>query len=244
MRNRFCWLFVAACLLRPSIHSVVQGADRPASSPSTNKTNVATENVEIREFDVRVDNRVAGTHRLTIKSDGASHQVGFQTDVKFNFIVYAYVFKFRGTEVWRDGRLEQADIHCEDGGKKRSFLLKTDDNAIQQVSFNGQSVDGATTPAMTTAYWQLPMAELRAKSFPIVDVDTGILHDAKIAVIGPATVSASGRTLKCQHVKIDGPSPSELWFDENDLLVGQKSVERGHLTELRLTQIRMAKEER
>ena len=96
---------------------------------------------------------------------------------------------------------------------------------------------------MTTSYWRLPSPELRAKPFPIVDVDTGTFHDATVQVIGQTTLSAAGRSLKCQHVKIDGPSPAELWFDERNLLVQQKSIERGHLMELKLKEIRITHDE-
>ena len=73
---------------------------------SNEVTHSTKEAVEIRDFEVRVDNKAAGTHRLTIKSNGDKHEVAFQTDVKMDFVIYAYVFKSRGTEVWRDGRLE------------------------------------------------------------------------------------------------------------------------------------------
>jgi hypothetical protein len=199
--------------------------------------------VEVRDFEVRVDNKPAGTHRLTIKSDGETHQVTMQTDVKMDFIVYAYVFKSRGTETWRDGRVENVDIRCEDGGKKRSFALKTE-GEIQQISFNGKPVPSSSTGLMTTAYWRLPSAETCKKPLKIVDVDTGNTRNATLNIVGKTTISHSGQTLQCRQFKIDGPSPAELWFDDQDRLVRQKSVEVGHQLELRLKDIRIAKDER
>ena len=198
---------------------------------------------EIREFEVRVDNKPVGSHRLVIQSDGVNQRVRIQTDVKVDFVVYAYIFKFRGTEHWRDGHLEATSIQCEDGGSKRSFQLKTDGD-IQKVSLNGKPVNDPQSSVMTTAYWKLPAAELRSKPLPIVDVDSAKFHKASINLLGQTTLATEGRSLKCQHVKIDGPSPAELWFDEQDCLVRQRSVERGHTMELRLKQIRIAKDER
>ena len=206
------------------------------------KATSQADSVEVRDFEVRVDNKPAGTHRLTIKSDGDTHQVSIQTDVKMDFLVYAYVFKFRGKEVWRDGRVENVDIRCEDGGKKRSFALKTE-GEIQQISFNGKSVPATATGLMTTAYWRLPAAESRKKPLAIVDVDTGNMKSATLNVVGKATISHSGQTLECRHFNIDGPSPAELWFDDQDRLVRQKSVEVGHQLELRLKDIRLARDE-
>ena len=50
--------------------------------------------------------------------------------------------------------------------------------------------------------------------------------------------------MTCHHFKIDGPSPAELWFDDHDRLVRQKSVEQGHQMELRLKDIRISKEDK
>jgi Family of unknown function (DUF6134) len=240
-KSFFYWSFVFCYAAWFPVIQVTQGEDRPKLrvSNAANKS----ESVEIREFEVRVDNKPAGTHRLTIKSEGDTNQVAFQTDVKFDFVVYAYVFKFRGKEVWRDGILEQCDIRCEDGGKKRSMELKTD-GKIQQISFNGKSVPAKSQCVMSTAYWRLPSEDLRNKPIPIVDVDTGITKSASLNVVGPTTISTSGRSLTCQHFKIDGPSPAELWFDDRDRLVRQKSVEQGHHMELRLKDIRVSKEDK
>ena len=242
MRKSFTfWSFVCGCAMWLPGDRHALGEERPKSTVK-NAIN-KTESVEIRDFEVRVDNKTAGTHRLTIKSDGDSNEVAFQTDVKFDFIVYAYVFKFRGTEVWRDGRLELSDIRCEDGGKKRALALKTD-GEIQQISFNGKSVPSKSQCVMSTAYWRLPCEELRTKPLAIVDVDSGVIRTASLSVVGPTTITTSGQSLTCHHFKIDGPSPAELWFDEHDRLVRQKSVEQGHHMELRLKDIRIAKDDK
>ena len=238
MRNSpWCWFVIISCC-QILISTALWGGETPsARAKPLNPT--AT---EIRDFEVRVDNRPAGTHRLTIKSAGDEHQVAFHTDVRIDFIVYAYVFKFRGTEAWRDGRIEQADIRSEDGGKKKSFTLRTE-GTLQQVSFNGKLLPQSKSGVMSTAYWQLPSKELRTSPLLIMDVDTGQAVDASLKLVGPATVSLKDRSLTCQHYKIDGPSPAELWFDEQHRLVRQKSSEEGHSLELRLLQIRTAKDD-
>lgn len=229
----FSMILVLAVLDAPA------GEPKDKSDPDLLKCN-PVDSVEIRDFEVRVDNKPAGTHRLTIKSAGDKHEVAFATDVKMDFIVYAYVFKLRGTEVWRDGQLENTDVRCEDGSKKRSLSLKKS-GGVQQVSFNGKEVPGSTTGLMTTAYWRLPLLETPKRTFPIVDVDSGVTREATLNVVGKTTISAAGRSLECRHCKIDGPSPAELWFDEQDRLVRQTSVEVGHQLELKLKEIRVPK---
>lgn len=244
------WMLVVACCATASMfQSVGCGQDRKSppkvsakSTAPSSKPKAASEPTEVREFEIRVDNRAAGTHKLAIKSAGELNQVQFQSDVKMDFIVYAYVFKFRGTETWRSGRVERADIRTEDGGKKRSFSLKTDGD-VQQVSFNGKPTAESTTGVMTTAYWQLPPSELRTKSMTILDVDTGTIKDATLREVGPDSVSYGNKSIACRHFKIDGPSPAELWFDDLNRLVRQKSIEQGHATELRLKDIRLVQKE-
>src|SRR5262245_53918002 len=93
-------LFVAFCVLLALVARIGTSADRTTAKPAT-KPSIPT---EVREFEVRVDNTLRGSHRLTIRSEGTDQQAGIQTDVKVDVIVYKYVFKSRGTEVWREGK--------------------------------------------------------------------------------------------------------------------------------------------
>lgn len=238
MRNHLCWLIIVsnAC-------SSAWCADRNVVTAAATKADPATNPVEIREFEVRVDNRAVGTHRISIKADGPTHKADIRTDVRVDVIVYAYVFKLRANESWRDDRLEDIDMRCEDGSKKRSFTLKTEGETYQ-MSFNGKPVASQTSRCvMSTAYWKLPPKQQREKAFMIADVDNGAAKQATLVLVGPDTVTADGRSWACKHYKIDGPSPAELWFDDQDRLVRQKSVEQGHKTELNLKQIRLSKDD-
>lgn len=243
MRIRLSGQFLPLFLLQLAF-TVPTFADEIVTASATGEfPKKQRDSAEVREFEVRVDNKAVGTHRVTIESDGTNERANIQTDVRVDVIVYAYVFKSRGTEVWNGGRLESCEIQCEDGGKKRSITVKTD-KAGQQVSFNGKPVEGSQTNIMSTCYWRLPAEEHRAKSLPVVDVDTGKFHTAKFDISAPSTMTLDGQTIKCRQVKFDGPSPAEVWFDDRDWIVKQKSVERGHTMELKLKSIRLAKNER
>lgn len=217
---------------------IARGEDIAAVHADPVDSNRGAATVEVRDFEVRVDNRAVGTHRLTIKTNGETHQVKFETDVKVNLIVYAYTFKFRGTEVWHKNRLETAEIQSEEAGKKRSFSLQTD-GEIQQISFNGKPVPATSLSLMTTAYWRLPPADLLTKPLMIVDVDSGTTRAVQVKTMEKIPISITGQSRECQHVKIDGPSPADLWFDDQQRLVRQKSVESGHQLELRIKQIQL-----
>lgn len=247
MRNCSRWLVIAICLMQTMGRPPALGADdfgttrkvNTKTARATPPSSAAPAPAEIREFDVSVDEKPRGVHRLVIKNERSKQQVEFHTDVKVNLYVHTYHFRCQGNEVWRFGQLESAENHAQHGPKKRSFALDND-GKVQQVSFNGKTTTEPGGGIMTTAYWQLPKAELRAASFPIVDVETGETDEARIKVIGEESFQIEGKTVNCLHVKIDGPSPAELWFDERNLLVQRISVEQGHLTEVTLKRIRFS----
>jgi len=236
MRTRHYFLFVVVCAIQFIGFSHVRAEERQVVRTSAIKSKSIAESVEVRDFEVRVDNRPVGTQRLTIRSTKDQEQVEFETDVKVDVIVYSYVYKSRGTEVWRLGRLADHDMHCEDGGKKRSFTLKTEEGA-QQVTFNGKAIPVVMRNVMTTSYWKLPSADLRAKALRIVDVDKGTSRDTSLTLVGAESVPSGNRSITSQHFKVESSTPIDLWFDDQDRLVRQKSLEEGHWMELRLKQI-------
>lgn len=238
-QSNFYWSIVVLCVCGVAVETGAFAGEITPVSATISRSK--PEPGEVREFEVRVDHKPVGTHLLTIKSVGDTQQVSFQTDVKIDVIVYAYTFKLEGKEVWREGRVETASVRCEDGGKKRSFTLKTD-GCHQEIAFNGKPISCPSQCLMTTAYWRLPPQDVRDSTLTIVDVDNGRAQAATLEYVGTENITCAGRSLNCRHFKIDGPSPAELWFDEQERLVCQKSIEQGHHMELRLKQIRVSKE--
>lgn len=240
MLRRLLWLFAAVCAL---VNHASFAADRLINQVSATASDLSDVLTEYREFEIRVDNKSMGVHSLNIRSDGDKHEVEMKSDVKVDFIVYAYVFKFRGKEVWRDGQVVFSDIHTEDGGKKRDFYYKTDGKA-HQIQFNGKPMPAELPGRMSTAYWMLPAEDHRKKPFTILDVDTGNARTASIKLVEEDTLNYAGRSIVCQHYKVEGPSPAELWFDKTNRMVRQTSVEQGHPMELRLRKIESSKDAR
>lgn len=236
MRTRHYFLFAVVCVIHVILFSPVRAEESQVLQTSGVKAKSSAEAVEVRDFEVRVDNRPVGTQRLTIRSGKDHEKVEFQTDVKVDVIVYSYIYKSRGSETWRSGRLDDHDMRCEDGGKKRSFTLKTEGGS-QQAIFNGKSVPVSIRNVMTTCYWKLPSAELRAKPLRIVDVDKGTSRDTTLTLVGSESVPSGNRSITSQHFKVESPTPIDLWFDDQGRLVRQKSLEEGHWMELRLKQI-------
>src|SRR5690348_10641840 len=61
---------------------------------------------EVRQFDVLVKDKAAGTNTIRIRdfNDGTT-RVETEVDVKISFVVFSYHYEFRGQETWRDQRL-------------------------------------------------------------------------------------------------------------------------------------------
>ena len=190
---------------------------------------------EVREFDVLVDGKAAGTHRLVVLQKGTTTTANIKTDVAIDFVVYTYRFKFRATEVWRDDSFVQVDARSEEGGDRTAVAAKADGSKCQVV-FNGQR-QVTDRSVMTTAYWRLPPEASRKLPFPILSFDTGESKSGRLEYVERATWKFESRSIPCRHFKVTGPSPADLWFDDSDRLVLQKSVEDGHPTELRLKRV-------
>lgn len=222
-------LLAFACLI-----AVWNPVDGSAAPPAVAASTAAM--TEVREFDVLVDNKLAGTHRLSITSQGDVTTTRVESNVKINFVVYVYTYRFRATEVWRADGLTQIEVRCEDGGKKTALTAKTDGSHCQVVLNGRQHVTDRST--LTTCYWRLPAPIDQQRAVSIFDVETGLTTSGTVERIGRVTLKIEDRPIACRHFKVTGPSPAELWFDDQDRLVRQTSVEEDHPVELRLRRIR------
>ena len=222
-------LFAFVCLF--VAWNPIIGSTAPPAAPAS-----AARMSQVREFDILVDGKPAGTHRLSICTQGDVTTTRVESDVRIDLIVHVYKYKFRATEVWRADGLSQIDLQCEDGGKRTSLTAKLDD-ANCRVSMNGRQ-QVTDRSALTTCYWRLPAAVDQKQAISIFDVETGLAKPGTIEHISRATLKVGDRPMACRHFKVTGSSPADLWFDEQDRLVRQKSVEEGHPIELRLRRIR------
>lgn len=206
--------------------------------PTAAEEKNAAKRCEMREYQVLVDNRPAGLHRVTTTTDGRRLEVDISADVRINyFTVYTYVYKYRAHEVWEDGQLVSIQVSSLDDGKRVKFALQADAQGLSGT-FNGNELRTAAADA-STAYWFNPDRANRAASvFSVLDVDTGKCSAADWRLAGRDTIAAAGKETACRHYRIGGPTPADLWFDETDHLVLQKSQEDGHSVELRLTQLK------
>jgi len=198
---------------------------------------VKAEGSETREFLIKIKNKPAGHYRMTISAtqDGTVTMTG-SAQVEFKQLLVRYTYSYRGTETWQNGRLVQLDSAANDDGKVFAVSARAIDKGLR-VQVNGHVHD--TRPDVwTTTYWKLADARFRNQSVPLIDADTGRDIVARLQFLGAEAVNVAGEIQRCAHYKLTGGSLQvDLWYDGQERLVRQLSVEQGQPTLLELQSI-------
>lgn len=191
---------------------------------------------ETREFTVKVDGKPAGEYRLSIRHDQGTFTISAQAEVRVrSYLVYNYVYQFRGAEIWKDGKLQRLDSNTVDDKKQFAVQAWNDGKSLHVVS-NGQ--ERTTRPDVwTSIYWRLPEARFRNQSVPLIDADTGRDIRATLQYVGVNSINVNGQTLNCAHYRLVGGVQVDLWYDAQERLVRHESIEDGHRTLLELARI-------
>ena len=191
---------------------------------------------ERRTYTVRVDNKQAGTLSLTIQTDAAgTTTVTSQADATVKLAVITFRYSFRGSEVWKNGVLQQMATSTNDDGKKHSLSAQITRDGLH-VKADGREflVKGQPWP---TTYWRLPPENQRGPAVGLLDADTGKVIEAKLTRVGVEKINVLGQAVDCAHWKLTGGVQVDLWFDGADRMVRQESVEDGHRTVIELSRL-------
>jgi hypothetical protein len=196
---------------------------------------------EVRQFTVFIDNKEAGKYRMAIQrlDDGTTHVHG-TADVRARILlVYTYTYSYRGTEVWKDGRLLRLDSSANDNGTKFTVNATAEDNALR-VRVNGQE-HVTRGDAWTTTYWHLPGGDARGRPLTLLDADTGRELNGQLQYLGTNMFFVGGQRQNCSHYRLTGKEVLtrkdvmvDLWYDAQERLVRQEFLEDGHRTVLEL----------
>lgn len=191
---------------------------------------------EVRQFDVLVKDKPAGTNTIRIRdfNDGTT-RVETVVDVKISFVVFSYHYEFRGQETWRDRHLLSTENQATDDGKKFAARAEVTPAGFH-VEANGRG-RGEPVIDMTTNFWRVPV-EKSDRTLALMNADRGTIHIAKLERLPPQSLVVGTQQVSCSHYRVSGDVEAELWFDGQDRIVRQKSIEDGYPTELRLTHIR------
>jgi hypothetical protein len=192
-------------------------------------------NEEVREFEILVKDRPAGTSAMRISDfDDGTTRVATEVNVKMNVVVYVYRYQFFGHEVWRGNRLLSASNQAIDGGTKYDARAASDADGFR-IEVNGRG-RGVPMIDMTTNYWRPPVSRPDG-SLALMNADRGIVQAAKAERLPNEALLFGSQQVTCSHYRLTGGVQSELWFDGQNRIVRQKGVEDGYPTEVRLTRV-------
>jgi hypothetical protein len=191
---------------------------------------------ETRLFAVQVDGRPAGEFRLIVRTvDDGTETATAVASVQVRQLLGGYRYTYRGTEVWKAGRLRQLDAASEENGKKHTVVAVATANGLRVTA------DGLTRSVrpdvMPTTYWRMPAGAKSNQTIVLLDADTGEEQTAKLDAVGPTKVSVGDKMTDCTRITISGPASGTLWYDARGRLVAQETTEDGHTTTLTLREI-------
>ncbi len=189
---------------------------------------------EQREFQILVKEKPSGKSLVTIadRVDGST-AVTTDADVSVSWLFYTYHYSFHGVEVWNGTSLQQLVSSANDNGKKLSVRVKTDRD-VAAIETGDQTAKTSTHITTSTGYWRLPPGEKLPREIDIVDADRGNLSHAKLELVGDEMLVIQQEKIPARHFRLRGGIEADIWFDQQDRLVRQTSVEEGEATELRL----------
>ena len=182
---------------------------------------------EVRDFKVAVDGKQAGTYRMTLQrhENGSISMVG-QANIKVSYLVASYRYSYTGSEVWSNGRLYALESKTNDDGKEFTVSAAAVGDGFK-IKVNGQ--ERTTRPDIwVSTYWHQPDAKFDNKNIPLIDADSGKDLNATLQYVGKEEIAVLGQRQACVHYRLRGGVTVDLWYDGQERLVRQESVDDGH----------------
>jgi hypothetical protein len=192
---------------------------------------------EVRQYTTSVDREPVGSYTMTIsqRDDGSSVMEGrAEVTVRFLAGLRVYHYSYAGTEVWKDGRLQQFESKTNDNGKQYSVSASKDDNGLS-VSVNGQA-RAVRGDVWLTTYWRFPAKAVTPMA--LLDADTGRSLTGAMQQLGPSRVRVGNKTVDCTHYRLKHELTVDLWYDGQGRLLRQAWLEDGKQVVLELQSIR------
>lgn len=183
---------------------------------------------ETRTFSIKVDGTLAGHHQMTISaSDDHVFTVDSEANVSVSrLFIRVYRYTYRGTEVWKDGRLIQLQSKANDNGKSFDVLARAEGDTLR-VRVNGQQRT-TRTEVWTTTYWRLPELLSPQQALTLLDCDTGKDLHGQVKYLGMQQLTVGGQVQDCAHYQIRGQVHVDVWYDAQKRLVRQDTLDDGY----------------
>jgi hypothetical protein len=201
--------------------------------PLSATVGASSSGIEQRVYEVRIDNKPAGTYTLDLQETPDGVDVKSHCNVDYRFLVFHYKYRYSGHEVWKGSKLNSFESDCLDDGKRILVTVQPSANALS-LSVNGKT---STLPAdvLTSSYWRLPLDRAPAGQF--LEVDSGRVFKAQLEPAGSERLAIGDQSHQCKRFHVKGEDSGDLWYDEENRLVRQLSDSDGHATVVDLKKI-------
>jgi hypothetical protein len=197
---------------------------------------VAGAEMETRLFTVRIDGKSGGSYQMTLgQPDAHTFTVVCQANVSTSYLFIKYRYTYQGSELWKDGRLTRLESKTNDDGKQFEVLAQAAGDALR-IRVNGE--EHASRPGVwTTTYWHAPEPKSVNQAVELIDCDTGKNLRGTLQYVGTQSLTLAGEPRNCAHYSIRGAVHVDLWYDGQQRLVRELSVEDGHRILIELARI-------
>jgi hypothetical protein len=213
---------------------------------------------EMREFKVSVDGKGRGkcTIEITRRDDGTD-RMHIDASLNFNYVVYEYRYSSVGTEIWKNGRLMRLENTANYNGTK--YVVKASSRSDKLQVTVGDKTSNFEPDVWVTSYWRLPdrlvqpgagagkgvvpaggrRASQKEDTTAVVllDSDKGQKLRGEVKRVGEEAITVAGKKTPCTHYRIAGDVQVNVWYDSEQRLVRQETVESGHKTVMELTRL-------
>ena len=184
-------------------------------------------------FEVDLDGRPIGEHALTFErqpDDALNVAIDIDLDIKFGpFTVFSYNHMNR-TE-WRGGQLVSLQSETDDNGTRHRVRAIADSGGLRIIADDEAPV--SVTPSMLpSTYWMA--ATVRQNQ--LINSQTGELLVVTVQRVGRETVTGPAGRIPATHYRMEGDLEIDLWYDDDDVLVGLAFVARGAQVAYRLVE--------
>ncbi|MFO0917910.1 MAG: DUF6134 family protein [Planctomycetaceae bacterium] len=195
--------------------------------------------VEIREYEVRADNRPVGRHTLKIHERNGRTLVTMNSSIAVNILLYHYSFMFDAREIWDGESLLSVEARTNANGKRSLLKLKRNDERAL-IQFQDQ-VTRTEPPEATNSFARMPPGMENHQAIRLLNLDDGTVAKTTWHAGENVKFRVDDRAVPCRKWVVEGDLQAELWFDDGGWLVRQKTNEQGHPTELRLISLAQEK---
>lgn len=189
-----------------------------------------------RAFKISIDGTERGTLTMLLrKHDDGTETMRGQAELSFNFIVYKYRYSSTGTETWKSGRLIRLANEADYNGDKYVVQASAQQQELA-IEVNGES-QRAAADVWVTSYWREPEPRKVGQKLSLFEADKGRKLVGTLQRVGTEQLTLDKKMVNATRYQIRGEVEVDLWYDEDQRLMRQHSVESGHRALLELTQI-------